>query len=489
MRVVIYARFSSDKQTTASIEAQIRACREYAASRGWHVADADIFADEAISGKGESTQNRKSYQKLLREIDRRTVDIVLVHKYDRIARNMGEHVNLEKRLMDNGAKLIAAAQDFGDGKESKIVKALLWSLSEYYIDNLSDEVKKGHREVALEGMHNGGYPPFGFDVVDQRYVINEKEAVYVKKMFDCALNQVGYTRLIDEMEANGIVGKRGRPIRASQIYEILKNEKYTGTYCYSPKEETRRSDRRIKQNAIKIEKALPTIIDRDTYERVQKIMETKKNRSARREYLCSGLVYCGECGAKMHAATSQKKGYVYSRYICSKKCGAPTIREEEVNRVVSQYLKELLSEKTKEQVDAAIRLHLKGEKERTRTHNEWVKAEAAKRQKEIENYVNAIGSSALSVDVLADLNNKIVRLKKEIAELKEEPMPRSFTPQQVHAWLDSLAASTDERKTVLLLVERIDIKKTAVSVISTLTAVAECAGCAAAFYTGCGGRI
>lgn len=76
--------------------------------------------------------------------------------------------------------LIATAQDFGTSNEAKIMRALMWSLSEYYLDNLSSEVKKGHKETALKGLHNGGVAPFGYDVVEQHYVINELEAAYVK---------------------------------------------------------------------------------------------------------------------------------------------------------------------------------------------------------------------------------------------------------------------------------------------------------------------
>lgn len=64
---VIYARYSSDKQDEASIDAQVRACREYAASRGYAVLE--VYADEAVSGKGSKTASRKAYQKLLRDVN------------------------------------------------------------------------------------------------------------------------------------------------------------------------------------------------------------------------------------------------------------------------------------------------------------------------------------------------------------------------------------------------------------------------------------
>lgn len=167
---VIYARFSSDKQDEASIDAQVRACREYAAGKGFTVLE--VYADEAVSGK---TASWKACQRMLRDVDRGTFDTIMIHKYDRVARNLGEQVNLEKRLKDKRVELIAVAQDFGSSVEAKIM---------------------------------------------------------------------------------------GKPIKYSQIYEMLRNEKYIGTYTYTPQEEERREDRRSKPGAIRIENALPQIISR-----------------------------------------------------------------------------------------------------------------------------------------------------------------------------------------------------------------------------------
>lgn len=101
-QAVIYARFSSDKQTEDSIEAQVRACREYAAGHG--LAVGEVYADEAVSGKGGKTASRRAYQRLLRDAERGRFDTILIHKYDRIACNLGEHVNLEQRLNKLGLR-------------------------------------------------------------------------------------------------------------------------------------------------------------------------------------------------------------------------------------------------------------------------------------------------------------------------------------------------------------------------------------------------
>ena len=229
MNAVVYARFSSDRQSEDSITAQVRACEEYAKTHDIRIIE--IYKDEAISGRESKKEMRQDYLRMLQDIKKHTFDAILIHKYDRVARSLYEHVNLEMKLETEGIELIAVGQNFGSSNEAKIMRALMWSMSEYYSDNLAGETKKGHREVALKGLHNGGVAPFGYDVVSQKYVINDLEAAYVRKMYACALEHRGFKALVEEMRANGITGKRGKEINYPQIYEILRNEKYTGV-CF-----------------------------------------------------------------------------------------------------------------------------------------------------------------------------------------------------------------------------------------------------------------
>lgn len=478
---VIYARYSSDKQDEASIEAQTRACMEYAAAKGYTVLE--VYADEAISGKGSKTASRKAYQRMLRDVDRGIFDTILIHKYDRVARNLGEHVNLEKRLKDRRVELIAVAQDFGNSNEAKIMRTLMWSLSEYYIDNLSAEVRKGQRETALKGLHNGGCAPFGYDVVDRRYVINELEAGYVRKIFNAAANREGFTSIIQELADAGITGKRGKPIRYTQIYEMLRNEKYTGTYTFTSKEEERREDRRSKPNAIRIENALPQIISRAQFMEVQRIMTERKQTGRKAGYLCSGLVYC-QCGAKMHGVRTTRKGHEYFRYYCPKKCGAHVVHMDEVDNAAVEYLHKLLSPENQDKIAAALRKYQAGEQNRVEDFNRALQRRIKEKQVEYDTLMKNLSTGVLPADVVADIGEQMQTIKAEIAQLQQTTPPTDFTVDQIKAWLETLKASADE-KAVHLLIERIDViqgeTKTDFNMQSTLKSVLG--------EIGCGGRI
>ena len=474
---VIYARFSSDKQNEESIDAQVRACREYAAGHGLNVLE--VYADEAISGKGSKTAARRQYQRLVRDAGKGSFSVILIHKYDRIARNLGEHVNLEAKLKGLGVQLIATAQDFGNSNEAKIMRALMWSLSEYYIDNLAQETRKGLRETALKGLHTGGYPPFGYDVVNQRYVVNDLEAGYVKRMFDTAQQRKGFRSLIAEMANAGICGKRGKPIRYPQIYEILRNEKYTGVYTYSPTQEQTREDRREKPNAIRIENALPTIISKAQFMEVQEIMSERKQTGRRAGYLCSGLVYC-QCGAKMHGRTSKRKGHVYKYYNCSKRCGAPSVHMEEVDDSAIKYLRDLLDDQTQQEISDALRLYQAGAGSRMVEFKQALKKRIAERQRQYDALMANLSSGALPPEVVADIGQQMQVLKVEIATLEQTEPPKDFTADTIKAWLESIKAAPDE-DAIHLLIERIDVgaekNKAAFNMKSTLKTVLRKTGC------------
>lgn len=471
---VIYARYSSDKQTEDSIEAQVRACKDYAAAKGYNIVD--IYADEAISGKGSKTAARAKYQKMLRDCGKGTFDTILIHKYDRIARNLGEHVNLTTKLQERGIELIATAQDFGTSNEAKIMRSLMWSLSEYYIDNLSNETRKGLKETALKGRHTGGYPPFGYDVVNQQYVINEIEAAYVKRIFSAALNREGFKDIIQELAECGITGKRGKPIKYTQIYEMLRNEKYTGVFVYSSKEEKERADRRSKPNAIRIENALPIIIDRAQFEEVQRIMSERKQTGKKAGYLCSGLVYC-ECGAKMHGMKSERKGHTYHYFYCSKKCGAPTVKMPDADAAAIKYLRTLLSPENQERISKALREYKGGERERIEDFNTILKQKVEEKQKRYDALLSNLSSGALPSEVVADIGAEMQKIKAEIERLQATEPPKDYTVEQIKAWLDALKNSPDEAA-VHLLIKRMDLKnKTEFNIQSTLDSVLGDIGC------------
>lgn len=459
MRAVIYGRFSSDQQREESLDAQVRFCEEYASSKGYVITK--VYGDKALSGKND---RRPEFQKMMRDSEKGLFDVVLVHKYNRFARNMKDHVNYESRLNDANVQLIAVAEDFGQGKESIIMKSLMRALSEYYIKDLSDEVRKGMRENAYNAIHNGGCPPFGYDVVDKRYVINETEAMYVRKMFDLAVNQQKFSSLVDEMGKAGIKGKRGKPVKYTSIHEILRNEKYTGTYVYALV--SQQKNRRAKENAIRIDDAIPPIIDRETWEKVQDIMTKRKIAGVESEQpnMLKGLVYCGNCGAKMHLSYSKK---VSKRYFqCNKNCGVGYISMDMVEEKATDYVKELLSDEKIIEVYNSLDGYVRYQNKVALDHNKIMEKEIKKRQDQIDTYIEKLGMD-LPSEIIKDISDKIMAIKGEIESLKQEEPPRMYSKEQIVNWLEHIKEAPDD-KVMKILISKVTVDKEKLSIESTL---------------------
>ena len=84
-------------------------------------------------------------------------------------------------------------------------------------------------------------------------------------------------------------------------------------------------------------------------------MKERKQTGKKADYLCSELVYC-ECGAKMHAMRSNRKGHTYYYYYCPKTCGAPVAHMEDFHRAATEYLTTLLSDANQKRIAQAVRL-------------------------------------------------------------------------------------------------------------------------------------
>lgn len=117
---VIYARYSSDRQTEQSIEGQLRDCREYAQRND--IAIVGTYIDRAMTGTND---NREQFQKMLKDSDKKAWDYVLCYKLDRFSRNKYEMAIHRKHLKDNGVKILSAMENIPDSPEGILLESLL----------------------------------------------------------------------------------------------------------------------------------------------------------------------------------------------------------------------------------------------------------------------------------------------------------------------------------------------------------------------------
>ncbi len=209
-------------------------------------------------------------------------------------------------------------------------------------------------------------------------------------------------------------------------------------------------------------------------------MNNRKQTGKKAGYLCSGLVYCANCGAKMHGVTTHRKEHEYKVYYCSEHCGVGTVKMDDIDSSVREYIKNLLSEENTKIITEALKKYSSNETDRVKEFNDSVAREIKEKQKQIDNYMATLGSGVLPSEIISDIGNKIVTLKEEIKGLQTAEPPKDFTVPQIQVWLQSIRSAPDD-KAVRLLIERIDANKTDINIQSTLKSVLG--------DNGCGGRI
>ena len=157
MRCAIYARYSSDLQREASIEDQIRKCREHAKRNGWLVLEEYIGCDEAKSAA--TVADRTALQQLIAEAKKKPspFDRILIDDTSRLARNLPDSLRMIDTLRYNGVSVTAVSQ--GIDSEHKTARQLLTlngMMDEQYLVNLADKVHRGQEGRALKGLQPGG---------------------------------------------------------------------------------------------------------------------------------------------------------------------------------------------------------------------------------------------------------------------------------------------------------------------------------------------
>jgi len=342
-----YFRFSSSNQHETSIEAQEAAVRKYAEEHDIEIVR--CYYDRAISGK--NTKKREGFKKMLKECEEGDYDIVLVHKYDRFARNLSDTMRYVAQLEDFGMKLVSVTQPDPGGNYSKLYKLLQWALDEFYSDNLSTEVMKGLNVLADKCQHTGGKPPLGYDVdpVTRKLVINESEAEAVRLIYKLYLEGCGYDKIAKELNDKGYRTKEGKTFCKNSFYDLLRNMKYCGCYVFN---RTSSKNRKGKRNNHKNKEesqiicnpnGVPAIISKETYNKAMEKMNANKHKQgaykAKRNYLLSGLIRCGVCGRAMQGSERKggKSGNITASYRCCHNkslCSNKEIQQEVIENYV-----------------------------------------------------------------------------------------------------------------------------------------------------------
>jgi site-specific DNA recombinase len=337
MNCVLYARVSTDKQAEKdlSIPAQLRLMREHARQQGWTI------AEELIEpGMSATNAERPVLQQLLQRIagGALTVDIVLAHKLNRLARNLDDYVPIRAALWKRGVRLAYVVERVDESASGRLLENVMASIAQFESANLSDETKKGMRQKVLEGgwPHR---PPRGYVMVrhangaikGSRCEIHPREGALIVRAFALfAGGQLSIDTVAMRMAAEGLRSSAGTPISHSYMKRILTNPFYTG---------------RIEWKELRVKGQHPPLVDETLFERVQETIRSRYvrplSRRATAGFPLKGLATCARCRGHMTAERHGRWGY----YRCSRKanrtevCDARYCPADRAHRDVMRVLK------------------------------------------------------------------------------------------------------------------------------------------------------
>ena len=324
VRCYTYTRVSTAMQVDGySLNAQRDKLHKYAEYQGMQIIEE--FTDEGRSGK--NVVGRLAFQEMLSKIKsgEDNVSYVLVFKLSRFGRNAADVLNSLQLMQDNGVNLICVEDNIDSSKDSgKLMISVLSAVAEIERENILVQTMEGRKQKARQGVWNGGFAPFGYQLIDKKLIVDEKEAEIVRLIFDkfttttmginavaSYLNQHGYRKAkrqnnkLETFAASFIKGVLDNPVYAGKIaYGRRKSEKKAGT---------RGEYHTVKQDDYMLSEGVhDAIITADTWEAAQRKRKQNgtanpKTHSLEHEHILSSILRCPVCGSPMYGNVNRKK--------------------------------------------------------------------------------------------------------------------------------------------------------------------------------------
>ena len=331
----LYARKSTDVEDKQilSIEAQIAELRAFAKKEGLTI------IEELVEKKSAKVPGRIIFNAMLDRIEKGEANGIVSWHPDRLARNSVDGGRIIYQL-DTGqlAALKFPQFWFESTPQGKFMLNIAFGQSKYYIDSLSENVKRGMRQKVRRGEYPG-LAPLGYinNLRTKGIAVDRKKVGIVRQAFE--LYSQGNSTLEDIsnfLAQHGITSRNGKPLKRDRISFILSNPFYVGFFTYA--------------GELYEGKHQP-VISKKIFDKVQEILKQKgrpHHKTKNEPQPFCGLLRCNTCGMMItgeYKVKHQKNGnehhYVY--YHCSRKsktikCQEPCIRQEALDKQITPLL-------------------------------------------------------------------------------------------------------------------------------------------------------
>ncbi len=356
-----YCRVSTTKQREESIEHQKSEIKKYADEHKIDILD--WYEDFGFSG---TTNERDRFKDMLRDSKEKKFNLVLVWKLDRFSRDKFGCAVAKHTLKENGVSLFSVVERIENTPEGEIIESLFEAMNQYYVKNLARGVLGGMIENVKNGISVGSctygykltpkldecgnivkkYSKTGKPKVINTYTLHPEHSTTVKLIFDMFLAGASRNEIIERLKELGRKNAKGEDFKPTNIDKILRNERYTGVFIFEYNK-----GKMVNYNPIQEERnenSLPKIIEKEDFDKVQQMLNARKHQPNARslvDYLLTGKIVCGNCGAQFTGSTHYKNGQPYHYYRCGREnddCKMISIRKEAIEDFVIKEIEKVV---------------------------------------------------------------------------------------------------------------------------------------------------
>ena len=468
----ISARYSTDNQNPDSIEVQVAKCTEWCNKNNMPILG--VFADEAVSGMKDT---RPQYAAMMDQLRMGLADTVVIYDQSRMFRKMEAWFSFRSELSTMGVTVISVTQP-SIGKDLRdpmnfVTEGSMALFNQMHALITRQKVMEKMRFMARNGQHTGGKPALGYQVEDGKLVICEAEAAVVRRIFNEYAAGLSYREIIAGLNRDGLKTKHGNSFGNNSLHDLLKNEKYIGVLVYGAmpyrEDGTRNSHAKDGSDVVRIEDAIPAIIDKKLFEQVQdKMKQNKRQQGGRppvaRDYPLKGKVFCGDCKSAMQISIS-KGNYFY--YKCSAKKRTHVCRSKPIsvdylessvadmvraylgNREYMEHLIQVLNEQREVICGSAV------------SSLQTLIIERDEVQRKLDNATDAILSGLAShtlTQKIAELEKQKIAIDAQVRSLRKAVDAAAIPEAQLRQTLDlCLNSEKTDNKAILSIVTRVEV--------------------------------
>ena len=297
-RVALYLRVSTEEQAIngLSLQAQREALEQHARERGYSIVD--VYADEGITARKQLSK-RKELQRLLSDVKKDKIDLILVTKLDRWFRNIKDYYQVQDILEAHNCNWRTIFENYDTSTASgRLHINIMLSVNQDECDRTSERIKAVFKHKKANKEVCSGSVPYGYYIDDNKHMqIDEDKAKEIQDAYNY------YELHNNMMQTRNYLSDKYGYITYTATRKRLTHEAYTGTY-----------------NGIK--DFCPAIISAKQYKNVQRLIGMNKKeykpKAPQEEYIFSGMIKCKECGGSFNSNRIFRSGKCYKFYRCQR---------------------------------------------------------------------------------------------------------------------------------------------------------------------------